>query len=170
MLPLPPWTRTAIVAALALLLFGAGWLVRGWRADAAIAELRATQANALQKLAESNNDAAQKAADRQVKLQAAAAQVDSLQGELTHAQADIDRLRAAVAAGSQRVLIRAACPAAGSQVPAATAASSVGHATTVELAPIVGTDILGIKAGIVADQSALTALQTYVRTVCLAPQ
>jgi prophage endopeptidase len=165
-MPALPWVRVAAAAAIALALFLSGWLVRGWRADAALAELRATQAAALQQLAQANNDAAQKAVDRQQKLETAAAQVDSLQGELSHVQADNARLRAAVSAGTQRVLIRANCPASGSQLPATTGTPSVGHEGTVELAPATGQDILDIRAGILADQGALTALQQYVRTVC----
>lgn len=166
MIPPLPWVRIGLVVALALMLFGAGWCVRNWQAEAELATLHATQATALQKLAEANNDAAQKAVYRQQKLEAANSQVDSLQGELTHAQADNDRLRAAVAAGTRVVRIAAACPANPGSLPAAPAAASVDHAPTVELTPVVGQDVLSIRAGIVADQGALTALQQYVRTVC----
>ncbi len=51
-----PWVRLAGAVLLALMLIGTGWTTRGWKADAAIAELHVERAN----LAAAQADAALK--------------------------------------------------------------------------------------------------------------
>ncbi len=63
-----------------------------------------------------------------------------------------------------RVLVKGRCP-----VPATTKASgtaSVGNDATVELSPIAGRNLLGIRSGIIRDQASLRALQEYIDTQC----
>lgn len=64
-----------------------------------------------------------------------------------------------------RVLVKGKCP-----VPAATqtaGSASMGDDATVELSSVAGRNVLGIRSGIVSDQTALKALQEYIRTQCL---
>ncbi|EAO5288369.1 lysis protein [Salmonella enterica] len=44
--------------------------------------------------------------------------------------------------------------------------SRVGNAATVELSPVAGQNVLGIRSGIISDQAKLRYLQQYVREQC----
>ncbi|MEG8680653.1 lysis system i-spanin subunit Rz [Klebsiella pneumoniae] len=46
-------------------------------------------------------------------------------------------------------------------------AASVGDDATVELSAVAGRNVLGIRSGILSDQTALRALQEYIRNQCL---
>ena len=46
-------------------------------------------------------------------------------------------------------------------------ASGMGNDATVELSPVAGRNVLGIRDGIIRDQTALRTLQEYIRTQCL---
>ncbi|USR61615.1 lysis protein [Lelliottia amnigena] len=64
-----------------------------------------------------------------------------------------------------RVLVKGKCP-----VPATTQATvtpGMGNDSTVELSDVAGRNVLGIRSGIISDQTALRALQEYVNTQCL---
>lgn len=88
--------------------------------------------------------------------------------EKTDALTENDRLRRAVADGDRRLRIAGTCraPDASSDLPGTASTASLGDAGTIELAPTAGRSVLDIRAGIIADQSALRALQAYVRDVC----
>ncbi|MDJ7442936.1 lysis protein [Salmonella enterica] len=45
--------------------------------------------------------------------------------------------------------------------------SRMGNAATVELSPVAGQNVLGIRSGIISDQGKLKYLQEYIRTQCL---
>ncbi|ECD0389258.1 lysis protein [Salmonella enterica subsp. enterica serovar Oranienburg] len=83
--------------------------------------------------------------------------------ELADAKAENNALQRRLAAGG-RVRVEGRCT-----VPASTAAAStsrVGNAATVELSPVAGRNVLGIRDGIISDQAALRTLQEYIRTQC----
>lgn len=64
-----------------------------------------------------------------------------------------------------RVLVKGKCP-----VPASTETSrttGMGNDATVELSPAAGRNVLGIRSGIVSDQTSLRTLQEYINTQCL---
>ena len=42
-----------------------------------------------------------------------------------------------------------------------------GNDATVELSPVAGRNVLGVRDGIIRDQTALRTLQEYIRTQCL---
>lgn len=88
--------------------------------------------------------------------------------EKTDALTENDRLRRAVADGDRRLRIAGTCrtPDASRDLPGTASTASLGDAGTIELAPTAGRSVLDIRAGIIADQSALRALQAYVRDVC----
>lgn len=80
--------------------------------------------------------------------------------ELADAQTRNTDLQRRLAAGG-RVRVEGRCP-----VPTQTetaSASRVGNATTVELSPGAGQNVLDIRAGIISDQTKLRYLQEYIR-------
>ncbi|EDV5541902.1 lysis protein [Salmonella enterica subsp. enterica] len=73
-----------------------------------------------------------------------------------------DLQRRLAAGGRVRVKGRCSVPAQNtSAIP-----SRLGDATTIELSPVAGRNVLGIRAGIINDQEALKYLQEYIRTQC----
>ncbi|EHP6177274.1 lysis protein [Escherichia coli] len=84
--------------------------------------------------------------------------------ELADAKAENDALRRKLDNGG-RVLVKGKCPEPSS---AETSGSSgMGNDATVELSPVAGRNVLGIRDGIIRDQTALRTLQEYIRTQCL---
>ncbi|MFT2342924.1 lysis protein [Escherichia coli] len=84
--------------------------------------------------------------------------------ELADAKAENDALRRKLDNGG-RVLVKGKCP-----VPASAKTSSssgMGNDATVELSPVAGRNVLGVRDGIIRDQTALRTLQEYIRTQCL---
>lgn len=80
--------------------------------------------------------------------------------ELADANAENAALQRKLDIGG-RVLVKGKCP-----VPATTEAAStsgVGHDATVELADVTGRNVLGIRAGIISDQTSLRVLQEYIK-------
>ncbi|MDF9778054.1 hypothetical protein OKW11_005011 [Pseudomonas baetica] len=51
-------------------------------------------------------------------------------------------------------------------MPGSTSPASLGDAGAVELSSASGSTVFDIRAGIIADQAVLKALQSYVRNVC----
>ena len=64
-----------------------------------------------------------------------------------------------------RVLVKGKCPVPASTETAST--SSMGNVATVELSNLAGRNVLGIRSGIISDQTALRTLQEYINTQCL---
>ncbi|HHQ8368274.1 TPA: lysis protein [Salmonella enterica subsp. diarizonae] len=83
--------------------------------------------------------------------------------ELADAQTRNTDLQRRLAAGG-RVRVEGRCPVPTQTETAST--SRVGDAATIELSPVAGRNVLGIRAGIINDQEALRYLQDYIRTQC----
>ncbi|EOE3463290.1 lysis protein [Citrobacter freundii] len=84
--------------------------------------------------------------------------------ELADAKVKNDALQRKLDNGG-RVLVKGKCP-----VPASTetsSASGMGNDATVELSPVAGRNVLGIRSGIISDQTSLRTLQEYINTQCL---
>lgn len=84
--------------------------------------------------------------------------------DLADAKAENDALQRKLDNGG-RVLVKGRCP-----VPASTetaSASRVGNDATVELSDVAGRNVLGIRSGIISDQTSLRVLQEYIKTQCL---
>ena len=84
--------------------------------------------------------------------------------ELADAKAENDALQRNLDNGG-RVLVKGRCP-----VPASTQTTgspSMGNDATVELSDVAGRNVLGIRSGILSDQTALRTLQEYITTQCL---
>ncbi|HBK2538695.1 TPA: lysis protein [Escherichia coli] len=84
--------------------------------------------------------------------------------ELADAKAENDALQRKLDNGG-RVLVKGKCPVSASTQT--TGAASMGNDATVELSAVAGRNVLGIRSGILSDQTALRALQEYIRTQCL---
>ncbi|EPY5238595.1 lysis protein [Klebsiella pneumoniae] len=84
--------------------------------------------------------------------------------ELADAKAENDALQRKLDNGG-RVLVKGKCPV--SAATQATGAASMGDDATVELSSVAGRNVLGIRAGIQRDQTALKTLQEYINTQCL---
>ncbi|HFI4705472.1 TPA: lysis system i-spanin subunit Rz, partial [Escherichia coli] len=84
--------------------------------------------------------------------------------ELADAKAENDALRRKLDNGG-RVLVKGKCPEPSSAETSS--ASGMGNDATVELSPVAGRNVLGIRDGIIRDQTALRTLQEYIRTQCL---
>lgn len=158
------------VAALLVGLGGGFAVAWAWQANAYRAQL-ASQAAAFQAdlttIANASAAQARKALQAQQRMQQALTDLDRQHTqEKEQANAENEALRRAVADGTRRLRIAGTCPASAGHVPDSTGTASVGHAGTVELAPVAGRAVFDIRAGIVADQAALRGLQEYVRDVC----
>ncbi|EBO9752461.1 lysis protein [Salmonella enterica] len=84
--------------------------------------------------------------------------------ELADAKAENDALRRKLDNGG-RVLVKGKCPVPSSVETSS--ASGMGNDATVELSPVAGRNVLGIRDGIIRDQTALRTLQEYIVTQCL---
>ncbi len=83
--------------------------------------------------------------------------------ELADAKAENDALQRKLDNGG-RVLVKGKCPVSASTEAAS--ASSVGYDATVELSPVAGRNVLGIRSRIKQDQSKIAALQQYINEQC----
>ncbi|SBZ95476.1 bacteriophage lysis protein [Klebsiella pneumoniae] len=83
--------------------------------------------------------------------------------ELADAKAENDALQRKLDNGG-RVLVKGKCPVSASTQTAG--APSMGDDATVELSSVAGRNVLGIRAGIQRDQTALKTLQEYINTQC----
>ncbi|HFJ2022382.1 TPA: lysis protein [Salmonella enterica] len=83
--------------------------------------------------------------------------------ELADAKAENDALQRRLDAGG-RVHVKGRCSVPAQNTSAIP--SSLGDAASVELSPVAGRNVLGIRAGIINDQEALRYLQDYIRTQC----
>lgn len=83
--------------------------------------------------------------------------------ELADEHAKNTDLQRRLAAGG-RVRVEGRCSVPTQTETAST--SRMGNAPTVELSPVAGQNVLGIRSGIISDQAKLKYLQEYVRTQC----
>ncbi|MCF4130783.1 lysis protein [Klebsiella pneumoniae] len=102
--------------------------------------------------------------DMQVRQRDVAALDAKYTKELADAKAKNDALQRKLDNGG-RVLVKGKCPV--SAATQTTGAASMGDDATVELSAVAGRNVLGIRSGIVRDQTALRALQEYITTQCL---
>ncbi|ENL1163181.1 lysis protein [Salmonella enterica] len=102
--------------------------------------------------------------DMQIRQRDAAALDAKYTKELADAKAENDALQRKLDNGG-RVLVKGKCPVPSSAETSS--ASGMGNDATVELSPVAGRNVLGIRDGIISDQAALRTLQEYIRTQCL---
>ncbi|EOI3344382.1 lysis protein [Klebsiella pneumoniae] len=102
-------------------------------------------------------------ADMQVRQRDVAVLDAKYTKELADAKAENDALQRKLDNGG-RVLVKGKCPVSASTKTAG--AASMGDDATVELSAVAGRNVLGIRAGIQRDQTALKTLQEYINTQC----
>ncbi|HIH3615282.1 TPA: lysis protein [Escherichia coli] len=102
--------------------------------------------------------------DMQMRQRDVAALDEKYTKELANAKAENDALLRKLDNGG-RVLVKGKCPVPSSAETSS--ASGMGNDATVELSPVAGRNVLGIRDGIIRDQTALRTLQEYIRTQCL---
>ncbi|HFL9924189.1 lysis protein [Escherichia coli] len=150
---------TAIISALVIcIIVCLSWAVNHYRDNAiAYKEQRDNKASELEKVNATITDMQQRQRD-----------ADALDAkytkELADAKAENDALRRKLDNGG-RVLVKGKCPV--SAATQTTGAASMGNDATVELSAVAGRNVLGIRSGILSDQTALRALQEYITTQCL---
>ena len=162
----PGQVLAAILLALAIG-FGGAWQVQDWRMGKKLSEQAGLHKD---DLAEITNAAADQVRIALTKQQAAEKTRDDLDAkatkEKTHDLAENETLRRAVADGARRLRIAGSCSAYSGNVPGAASTTSLGNGGAIELAPAAGRTVFDIRAGIIADQAALKAAQSYIRDVC----
>ncbi|EHO9721485.1 lysis protein [Escherichia coli] len=150
---------TAIISALVIcIIVCLSWAVNHYR-DNAITYKAQRDKNARElKLANST------ITDMQMRQRDVAALDAKYTKELADAKAENDALRRKLDNGG-RVFVKGKCPVPTSAE--ASRASGMGNDATVELSPVAGRNVLGIRDGIISDQTALRTLQEYIWTQCL---
>ena len=165
----PAALKLAVAGVLALLLMAVGgtWKVQDWRYGKQLAEQSAAYQADLTAISNAAADQVRTALEKQQVAEKARDDLDAkATKEKTHDLAENETLRRAVADGARRLRIAGSRSTNSGNVPGAAGAASVDNAGTVELAPAAGSTVFDIRAGIIADQAALKALQAYVMNVC----
>ncbi|WP_256735621.1 lysis protein [Pseudomonas sp. dw_612] len=155
---------------IAALLIGAAsaWMWQANSYEAIIATNEASHQADLTRIANAGAAQARQALEKQQAAEQALATLDQkAQKEKSDALAQNEKLRSDVASGARRLRIAGSCRASGGDLPGTASTTSLGNAGTVELSPAAGSTVLATRAGIIADQAALKALQAYVTNVCL---
>ncbi|HBX5221148.1 TPA: lysis protein [Klebsiella pneumoniae] len=149
----------AIISAIVIcLMVSLGWLASHYHDNAT--EFKRQRDKAAEQLSLAKGTIA----DMQVRQRDVAALDAKYTKELADAKAENDALQRKLDNGG-RVLVKGKCPVSASTQT--TGASSMGDDATVELSAVAGRNVLGIRAGIQRDQTALKTLQEYITTQCL---
>lgn len=150
---------TAIICAVVIcLLVSMGWAINHYR-DNAMA-YKEQRDDAKTKLSQANATIT----GMQMRQRDVAALDAKYTKELADAKAENDALRRKLDNGG-RVLVKGKCPVSSSAEASST--SGMGNDATVELSPVAGRNVLGVRDGIIRDQTALRTLQEYIGTQCL---
>ena len=161
--------KMALAGVLALLLLTAGgvWKVQDWRYGKQLAEQSAAYQGDLTAISNAAADQVSTALEKQQVAEKIRDDIDAkATKEKMHDLAENETLRRAVADGARRLRIAGSCRANSGNVPGTASTTSLGNGGAVELAPAAGRAVFDIRAGIIADQAALKALQSYVREIC----
>ncbi|HBR4136593.1 TPA: lysis protein [Klebsiella pneumoniae] len=150
---------TAIISAIVIcLIVSLGWLASHYHENAT--QFKEQRDKATEKLSLANATIT----DMTTRQRDVAALDAKYTKELADAKAENDALQRKLDNGG-RVLVKGKCPVSA---PTQTSGSaSVGDDATVELSAVAGRNVLGIRSGILSDQTALRALQEYITTQCL---
>ncbi|WP_213758608.1 lysis protein [Citrobacter freundii] len=147
-----------IIGVVVCIIVSLGWAVNHYRDNAITYKDQRDKATKSLRLANATIK------DMQVRQRDVAALDAKHTKELADAKAENDALQRKLDNGG-RVLVKGKCP-----VPASTETSrtsGMGNDATVELSPVAGRNVLGIRSGIVSDQASLRTLQEYINTQCL---
>lgn len=148
------WLPAVILAVIAVL----SWKVNYYRDNAITYKYQRDKATKKLNIANDTID------DMKVRQRDVAALDAKYTKELADAKAENDALQRKLDNGG-RMLVKGRCPLPASTETTGT--SGVGDDATVELSPVAGRNVLGIRSGIVSDQTSLRTLQEYINTQCL---
>ncbi|CNF24935.1 lysis protein [Yersinia intermedia] len=158
-----------LIAALISLSVGAGtaWWIEGMRWDTDVADLKLNHTTAMKAISDKALADTETHISTMKAFQKRLAELDKQHSEdLANAQAENNRMRDDVIAGTRRVRIATAnlatCQLTKSED---STTGSVGDGTTVELSQAAGRNILDIRSGIINDQAKLRYLQDYARSI-----
>ncbi|MDM3301868.1 lysis protein [Citrobacter sp. Cc227] len=149
---------TIIIAVVVCIIVLLSWVVNHYRDNAITYKEQRDEATEQLSLANATIK------DMQARQRDVAALDEKYTKELADANAKNAALQRKLDAGG-RVLVKGRCP-----VPAPTetpSAPSVGDDATVELSPVAGRNVLGIRSGIISDRAKVKYLQEYIREQCL---
>lgn len=158
-----------VVLILVLMASAAGftWQVQEWRMGKRLAELSLTHQADLAAISNAANTQTRQALEKQQAAEQVRADLDAkATKEKANDLAENERLRRAADDSARRLRIAGSCRTDSRNVPSSTSTTSLGNAGTVELAPTAGRAVFDIRAGIIADQAALRALQRHVLEFC----
>ncbi|EMN3469576.1 TPA: lysis protein [Klebsiella pneumoniae] len=147
-----------ISAVLICLIVSLGWLASHYHDNAT--EFKRQRDKATEQLSLAKDTIA----DMQVRQRDVAELDAKYTKELADAKAENDALQRKLDNGG-RVLVKGKCPV--SAATQTTGAASMGDDATVELSAVAGRNVLGIRSGIVSDQTSLRALQEYIKKQCV---
>lgn len=147
-----------ISAVLICLIVSLGWLASHYHDNAT--EFKRQRDKATEQLSLAKDTIA----DMQVRQRDVAELDAKYTKELADAKAENDALQRKLDNGG-RVLVKGKCPV--SAATQTTDAASMGDDATVELSAVAGRNVLGIRSGIVSDQTSLRALQEYIKKQCV---
>lgn len=157
-------TKPLMIAAAAVA-FVIAWSAQELRYNSKISSIKADHSVYVESVATAAADAVQAhAAEAQRQAQAVATIDNKYTQELTRAQAESDRLRAAVRSGEQRLYINTNGPACSGGLPDTTATASMDHAASrTELDPRAAGRIIALTDRGDRAIRQLTACQAYVQ-------
>ncbi|VVP90089.1 hypothetical protein PS918_03148 [Pseudomonas fluorescens] len=161
--------KWAVPGVLALLLLAAGatWKAQDWRYGKQLAEQSGLYQTDLTTISNAAAAHARTALEKQLTAEKARDDIDvKATKEKAHDLAENERLRRAADDSARRLRIAGSCHADSGYVPDPARAPGVDDGGAIELSATAGRTVFDIRAGIIVDQTALRALQAYVRDVC----
>ena len=145
----------------------ATWKVDAWRYGKQLAEQSGLHQADMTAISNAAADQVRTALEKQQVAEKIRDDIDAkATWEKMHDLAENETLRRAVADGARRLRIAGSCGANSGNVSGTASTTSLGNGGAIELAPAAGRTVFDIRAGIIADQAALRALQAYVMNVC----
>ena len=158
-----------VVLILVLMASAAGvtWQVQEWRMGRMLAEQAGLHKDDLAAISNAASAQTHQALEKQQDAEQARADLDAkATKEKANDLAENERLRRAADDSARRLRIAGSCRADSGHLSSTTSTTGLGNAGTVELSPTAGRTIFDIRAGIIADQAALRALQRHVLEFC----
>lgn len=164
------WRVVGVLLLAALLISvgsGASWKAQDLRYGKQLSELAQQHQASLAAISSAGAAQVRQALEKQQAAEQAMADLDAkATKEKANDLVENERLRRAADDSARRLRIAGNCSAGSGSVPVTASTAGLGNAGTVELAPTAGQTVFDIRAGIIADQAALRALQRYVQEVC----